>query len=237
MIPPPLIALAFIIGLATLLVAWSIMRDRTRYLARFQPLRHPGVSAEYLAGLSNFLEKLHDRRTNSAWPRRHDALSVLMFCLRTRAFSLGPSKPAARLIAEHLTLWAQLELLKPFIQQAILGERQRIAVSAILELPDTPERDRLMHFVNDIRQYRDGFARALSPSECRLYHELERTHYLLTLRKIHAVFDEHGYALGPRAVRRRFGALPPDVRRRPYRPPLRRRTGLGRPHRAGWRTL
>ncbi|HUO09575.1 MAG TPA: hypothetical protein VM008_14795 [Phycisphaerae bacterium] len=178
------------------LIVYLIAADRKRFLARFD--LSSWRDHHYLRRLPNFLQSMHDNHFRSAWPRRHNAVSSFIFCNRARRL-LRASSPASRhlFLRQHIALFALLELLKPYIDDFLLHERQRIVSARIVEMSDTVDRDRLAAYLDSIRLHRAKFYSSISIYDRKLIAAMVNRKFLPTLRIAHAVFQEHGFSLLP----------------------------------------
>jgi hypothetical protein len=178
------------------LVVYLVAADRKRFLAGFD--LSSWRDHQYLRRLPNFLQSLHDNRFRSAWPRRPNAVASFIFCTRARRL-LRASSPAIRrrFLRQHVTLYALLELLKPYIDDFLLHERQRIVSARIANMADTVDRDRLTAYLDSIRLHRAKFYSSITSYDRRLIVTMVNRKFLPTLKIAHAVFQEHGFSLLP----------------------------------------
>jgi len=86
-------------------------------------------------------------------------------------------------------------LLRPYIQDFVLHEQQRIVGERVIEMEDTADRDRLISFIDTVRSYRDGFYKSLTEWDRHTLGEMIDRKMIPTLRRAHAIFQEHGYSL------------------------------------------
>jgi hypothetical protein len=195
--------LPLLLGASLMLVVWVIAADRTRYLTRFD-LRH-WDEQYYLQALPNFLQALHDDNFTWAWPARLNAVSAAYFAYRVRPILRArPSMTHQAFLQQHLNLCAQLHILRPYIADALMAEQARIVMNRIMEMEDTADRDRLLGFVAQVRRYRTAFQESLTPFDRQNLAQMKCRDFIPTLRRIHAVCLEHGFALLPQfdALRR-----------------------------------
>ncbi len=177
-------------------VVYIVAADRKRFLAAFD--LPSWRDHQYLRRLPNFLQALHDHRFRSAWPRRHNAVSAWFFTRRAGRFLRNISSPMRRkFIRQHITLFALLELLKPYINDFLLHERQRIVSDRLASMADTVDRDRLATYLDSIRLHRAQFYSEITWYDRRIIVTMVNRKFMPTLKIAHAVFQEHGYSLLP----------------------------------------
>lgn len=190
-----IVLIASLMG-AFLLVAFLIAADKTRYLVSFDL----GLWRDkyYLRTLPNFLQALYDRRFKSPWPRKRNAVAAFFYRFRIRGvLRKHPFLARRNFVHHHLTLYALIEQLRPYIQDFFLQDQQRIVQNTLATMEDTLDRDRLVQFVEAARRHRESFIKSLTPyDQCILIHMIDRR-FMPTLRTAHAIFQEHGYSLMP----------------------------------------
>ncbi|MGN6368760.1 MAG: hypothetical protein ACTHN5_10910 [Phycisphaerae bacterium] len=177
-------------------VIYIVVADRKRFLAQFD--LPSWRDHQYLRRLPNFLQALHDHHFRSAWPRRHNAVSARLFSRRAGRF-LRNTSPAARrrFMRQHITLFALLEVLKPYIHDFLLHERQRIVAARLEGMSDTVDRDRLATYVDSIRLHRAQFYSKITAYDRRVILAMVNRRFMPKLKIAHAVFQEHGFSLLP----------------------------------------
>lgn len=175
-------------------VTFFIAADKRRFLAQFELSQWR--ENIYLRGLPNFLQALYDHRFNTPWPRRCHGLSASLFCFRTgRLLRKRPRSLRHAFLRQHVTLFGLLEILKPYLHDFILSEQQRIAGKRVAEMEDTADRDRLLNFIEAVRQHRERFHKALTEYDHRILIQVVERRLIATLRAAHSVFQEHGFSL------------------------------------------
>ena len=189
------------LGLAALLLLAGllllvIVADTTRWMVRFDLAGWR--ERQYIRMLPNFLQALYDRGLTSPWPRRMDAVSATLFQVRIRRILRErPMLVRRGFLRQHYTIWVVMASLRPFLDDSILAEQQRMAMEGVHRMADSADRDRLMHFVAAARTARAAFARSLAPADRQLLLDLRERDLLGTLKRAHAIFREHGYCLWP----------------------------------------
>jgi len=181
-------------GLA--LVGYVIAADRQRFLVRFdlKQWRH----SYYQRALPNFLQALHDNYYRTPWPAQCNAVAAMYFRLRTRRLlKKHPAHLRRAFLQQHITLFALLEILRPFLNDFVLSEQQRIAGERLLDMEDTIDRDKLIGFLDAARLHRNQFFRSLSEVDRETLATIINRRMLPTLRTMHAIYQEHGYSLMP----------------------------------------
>jgi hypothetical protein len=176
------------------LVVYVIASDKRRFLTRFDVSQWR--EGYYLRALPNFLQALHDHHFRTPWPTKPNALATAYFRYRARPL-LKKRSPALRraFLQQHITLFALLEVLQPYLDDFILNEQQRIAGARILEMEDTLDRDRLLGFLESARGHRASFFRSLTDYDRKTLAQIIDRRLIPTLRRAHAIFQEHGYSL------------------------------------------
>ena len=193
-------------------VVYIVAADRKRFLAGFD--LPSWRDHQYLRRLPNFLQALHDHRFRSAWPRRHNAVSAYFFAKRAGRYLRNTSSGMRRkFMQQHITLFALLELLKPYINDFLLHERQRIVSDRLIGMADTVDRDRLATYLDSIRLHRAQFYAAITWYDRRIIVAMVNQKFMPTLKMAHAVFQEHGYSLLPEfdTIRKWEGMDGPDL--------------------------
>ncbi len=173
---------------------YLIAADKKRFLAGMYLARWK--ENDYLRALPNFLQALHDNHFESAWPRRPNAVSAGF--LRFRANAFLSKKPAAlrrAFLQQHTVLFGLLHALSPFIRDFIQNEQQRIIADRILQMEDTIERDRLIAFLESLKEHRQFFYRGLTSFDRQTMGEIIDRRLMTNLRAAHAIFQEHGFCL------------------------------------------
>ena len=178
------------------LVAYIVAVDRKRFLARFD--LSSWRDHQYLRRLPNFLQALHDSHFRSAWPRRHNAVSAGLFTWRAGRHVRNAS-PAMRrkFMRQHIMLFGLLEVLKPYVNDFLLHERQRVVAERLVGMADTVDRDRLATYLDSIRLHRAQFYSGITLYDRRIILAMVNRKFMPTLKIAHAVFQEHGYSLLP----------------------------------------
>jgi len=175
-------------------VVYIIASDRQRFLARFE--LQQWRENYYLRALPNFLQSLHDHHFKTPWPRRPNAASSAFFRFRTRSLlRKRPRNLRNAFLTQHITLFSLLQILQPYLQDFILNEQQKIAGKCVAEMEDTQDRDRLLGFIESVRNYRECFHHTLTPHDHRVLVAIVERRLIGTLRAAHAIFQEHGYSL------------------------------------------
>jgi hypothetical protein len=181
-------------GLVT--VVYLIAADKQRFLARYD--LEQWREGYYLRALPNFLQALYDHRFPSAWPARRNAVSAAIFRLRARPLL---KKRAAFLrrafLRQHITLFALLENLRPYLRDFFLNEQQRIIAQRVVGMEDTVDRDRLIAYLEALRQERAAFSQSLTPVDRATLDAMADRNVIVKLKTAHAIFQEHGYSLLP----------------------------------------
>jgi hypothetical protein len=180
------------LGIALFVVA----ADRRRFLARFELSQWR--ESYYLRALPNFLQALHDHGYSTAWPRKVNAVSAAWFRFRTRR--LLKKQPATRrkaFLQQHITLFALLEVVRPYIDDYVMSEQVRIAGNKVLDMEDTIERDRLVLFLERAKAQREAFYQNLTRQDRQILAQMVARRLMPTLRMMHANYQEHGFVLLP----------------------------------------
>ena len=115
-----------------------------------------------------------------------------------------------------------------FIEDALLGEQLRLVYGHLREMADTAERDVLLTFAQRGAQRREAFQERLSGSDLARFETLQERRFFETLRRTHAIFQEHGFSLLPElsALREAEGLTGAELAQElPVLPPARRRRG------------
>ncbi len=190
------ICIALFLGLGGFLVFWLIAADSKRYLVRFDLATWH--EQEYLGALPNFLQALHDHNFNDPWPMHPNAVNGSYFAYRVRPIlKIRPSLRQRNFVFHHLGLEAIIQNLNPYIKDAIMAEQMRLAVHQVIKMEDTADRDRLLEFIDAVRDYRAAFEESLTEYDRALLAEMKARHFMETLRSTHAIFQEHGFTLLP----------------------------------------
>ena len=177
-------------------VVFIVAADGKRFLAGFD--LSSWRDHQYLRRLPNFLQALHDHRFRSAWPRRHNEVSAWFFTRRAGRYLRNTSSGMRRkFMRQHITLFALLEVLKPYIHDFLLHERQRIVAERLIKMGDTVDRDRLATYLDSIRLHRAQFYSRITAYDRRIILAMVNRKFMPTLKIAHAVFQEHGYSLLP----------------------------------------
>jgi hypothetical protein len=185
-----------LLGIAFCVVCFLIATDKSRFLAHFA--LHQWRETYYLRALPNFLQSLHDHHFSSAWPASHNALSAFFFARRAKPLlKHRPAHLRRALLQQHITLFALLEILRPFLDDYLHGEQQRIARRCVRQMEDTIERDRLLAFIDYLGQERASFHASRTPAERVTLELIDERSFIATLRVSHAIFQEHGFSLLP----------------------------------------
>jgi hypothetical protein len=180
----------------TVVIAYIVAADRKRFLAQFD--LPAWRDHHYLRRLPNFLQALHDNHFRSAWPRRHNAVSAGCFSQRAGKHLRNASAGVRRkFMRQHITLFGLLEVLKPYISDFLLHERQRIVSERLIGMSDTVDRDRLATYLDSIRLHRAQFYSGITAYDRRIIVTMVNRKFMPTLKIAHAVFQEHGYSLLP----------------------------------------
>jgi hypothetical protein len=211
----------FLLAAGVLLVVWVIASDRTRYLTRFD--RGRWREPYYLTALPNFLQALHDYNLPQAWPARLNAVSAAYFAYRVRPIlKAHPSMRREGFLRQHLNLYAQVHMLRPYINDALMGEELRILVGRVMEMEDSAERDdvlmgeelrilvgrvmemedsaerdQLLAFITEMRDYRAAFQATLTKYDRAVIARIRSRGFVPLLAQVHTVCLEHGYTLLP----------------------------------------
>jgi hypothetical protein len=181
---------------AAVFIVWIVAADKKRFLAGVDLANWR--DAFYLRLLPNFLASLHQHHFKSPWPSQCNAVASAWF-----RFRVGPVLQACphfarrHFLHHHLTLFALLEKLRPFIDDFILQEKQRILSACLLDMGDTADRDRLSSYLDGIRAARAAFARCLTIYDRGTLAVIVNRRFIARLRLSHAIFQEHGYSLVP----------------------------------------
>lgn len=188
--------LASCLGLGLAVVVYVIAADRTRFLTRFDlPQWREGY---YLRSLPNFLQALHDHHFTTAWPVHCNAVSAAFFRFRVRPLlQRKPRKLRRAFLQQHIILFGLREALRPYIQDFLLHQQQRIVGSRIVEMEDTLDREKLMEYLQNIGALRAAHQASLNNYDRHIMVEMAETQFMSTLRRAHAIFQEHGYTLLP----------------------------------------
>ena len=96
---------------------------------------------------------------------------------------------------QHITLFALLEQLRPYIDDFLLHERQRIIGERIIEMSDTVDRDRLAAYLDSIRLHRAQFYSTITAYDRGIMVTMINRRFIPTIKIAHAVFQEHGFSL------------------------------------------
>ena len=191
-------------GLA--IVIYIIAADKKRFLVRFDLAQWQ--EKRYLQSLPNFLQVLHDNHFRTPWPVARNCVSVGFFRFRVGLMRRRSSAIRRPFIEQHVLLFALLDIFKPFLQDFILNEQQRIVGMRVLEMEDTADRDRLMSFLEHTRAIRSQFFHSLTRPERNTLADMVERRFIPTLKIAHAIFQEHGYSLLPEFTQlREWGEL------------------------------
>jgi len=190
------------LGAGLAMVCYLIAADKRRFLVKFD-LRQ-WREAYYLRALPNFLQALHDNHFQSAWPARRNAVSASFFKWRMRPLLRKRSTSLRRaFLQQHITLFGLLETLAPFLRDYFLNEEQRIIGERIVQMEDTLDRDRLIAYLETVRQERKQFYRTLTADDRTTLSMIAERRIIWKFRTAHAVFQEHGFSLLPELTRLR----------------------------------
>lgn len=191
---PDLIGVLLLLGGGFLFVIYLIAADRQRFLTRFDV--NQWREGYYLRALPNFLQALHDNHFRTAWPSRCNAVSAAFFQMRTwPMLGRGPRKLRKAFLQQHITLFGLLEILRPYIHDFILHERQRIVGNCCIDMEDTLDRERLINYLEELRAHRDNFKTSLTHYDRQIMVDMLERQIIPTLRRTHAMFQEHGFSL------------------------------------------
>jgi len=174
-------------------VIYIIASDKTRFLAGFDLASWREY--QYLRRLPNFLQALHDRRFRSAWPWRPNAVSCVLFRYRTGRVVRASSPQRRKFMQQHIALFALMEQLRPYIEDFLLHERERIVTERLIDMTDTMDRDRLAAYLDSIRTHRAAFYKSITPHDRLMIVTMIERRFMPTLKMAHAVFQEHGFSL------------------------------------------
>ncbi len=107
---------------------------------------------------------------------------------------------------QHITLYALLENLRPFIRDFVLNQQIRLVGERIVSMEDTIDRDRLIAFLEEARAERARFFATLTELDRTILAQIIDRKFMPTLKTVHAIFQEHGYTLLPELTQlRRWG--------------------------------
>jgi len=177
-------------------VIYIIAADRLRFLARFD--LDQWRENYYLRALPNFLQTLHDNHFTSPFPRAKNAVATAYFQFRVAQLTRKRSRTFRRVfMQQHIILFGLLEVLRPYLHDFILNERQKIIGERVITMEDTLDRDRLISFLDSARSYRATFLGALNDYDRKILLAMVDRKLISTLRRAHAIFQEHGYSLLP----------------------------------------
>jgi len=190
------------LGLGLAVISYLIAADKQRFLVRFD-LRQWRESY-YLRALPNFLQALHDHHFESAWPSRRNAVATSFFKWRVRPMLKKRSASLRRaFLQQHITLFALLENLGPYLRDFFLNEQQRIIGERVVEMEDTLDRDRLIAYLDAVRMERKRFYATLTGEDRATLSVMAERRIIWKLRTAHAIFQEHGFSLLPELTRLR----------------------------------
>jgi len=189
----PVVLFAFLfVGLA--FVLYIIAADEKRFLAGFD--LKMWRDGEYLRALPNFLQALHDNHFETPWPRRVNAVSARFMKFRANAFLRRRPKPQRHaFLHQHIILFGLMRTLGPFVRDFIHNEQQRIIADRILQMEDTIERDRLIAYLESLKEHRQSFFAGMSSFDRQTMAEIIDRRFMTNVRTAHAIFQEHGYSL------------------------------------------
>jgi hypothetical protein len=193
----PFLALILMLLSAGMIVLFFIIAaDKKRYLVRYD-LAH-WRDAYYLRALPNFLQALHDARFPHPWPGALNAVAASLFRFRARPIlNARPALARRNFLRHHLAFQALIEIHRPFIDDALLGEHVRIVNLHLPSMEDTADRDRLAAFAQRAAEIRAAFHKSLGNYDRALLAQLRRRRFFAILRMAHAIFQEHGFSLMP----------------------------------------
>jgi hypothetical protein len=189
----PLLLFVFLFG-GLFFVLYVIAADEKRFLAGFDLTMWR--DGEYLRALPNFLQALHDNHFETPWPRRPNAVSASFLRFRVNAFlSRRPKAQRHAFLHQHIILFGLLRNLGPFIRDFIQNEQQRIVADRVVQMEDTIERDRLIAFLESLKEHRRSFYSTMTAFDRQTLAEIIDRRLMNNLRIAHAIFQEHGYSL------------------------------------------
>src|SRR4051812_41451932 len=120
MVPSAVIWLILFLTAGLGVVVYLIAADRQRFLTRFEL----GLWREsyYLRALPNFLQALHDNHFATPWPAQCNAVAALVFRLQAgRLLKKQPKNLRQAFLQQHITLFALMDVLRPFLQDFVLS--------------------------------------------------------------------------------------------------------------------
>ena len=192
------------LGVGLVVVVYVIAADKTRFLTRFD--LQQWREGYYLRSLPNILQALHDNHFKTAWPVNCNALSAAFFRFRVGPLlKRKPRKLRRAFLQQHIILFGLREVLRPYIQDFMLNQQQRIVGSRIVEMEDTADRERLVEYLHNIGAIREAFHASLTSYDRHILVEMAERQFMATLRRAHAIFQEHGYTLLPELSELRDG--------------------------------
>jgi hypothetical protein len=185
-----------IVFVAVMAMVLIVAFDRRRFLTQVD-LRH-WKNRLYLMLLPNFLQTLYSRNLRSPWPVRDDEISATFFVLRaSRALPPVSRSVQRQFMRCHIHLFALMNRVGPFLQDALLGELQKLAKRQMANVVNSWDYERLSDGVIRIAVLRKSFQDRLDLVDKALAVQIQQTGVLRQLRQVHAIFSEHGYSLLP----------------------------------------
>lgn len=152
----------------------------------------------YAGLLPNFLEGLYTRNVTTPWPIARNKIATVLFYFRTRSVLKSTPVQIRRQFHNcHIHLYSLLHMIKPFINDAIHGELQKIASSRVADMLDSLDRERLLQGLKRIAEIRTAFQNGLTAFDRALQEQLLERQIFRQLKSLHAIFSEHGYTLIP----------------------------------------
>jgi len=146
---------------------------------------------EYVRQLPNLLKQLHDAGFGSPWPAQPTALAALKFRRRLWRELKGALPDAARLVQQHLSLWAFVQLHRDEMGQMIRRRQIGRARALLAETPDAGVRARVVALLNECREAEICAAKSAPPAASTV----DTVEWLERLRRFDVLLREHGYGV------------------------------------------
>lgn len=146
---------------------------------------------EYVRNFPNLLKCFYDAGYATPWPSRPTAFSAYRFRRKAAAILKGAFPHSKRLVQQHMSLWAFVQLHRDELQQAIRNRQIQRARLILAEALEANIRGRLVAFVNQCNDANALAARKSPPPASTA----DNAGWLDRLRAFDILLREHGYQI------------------------------------------
>lgn len=146
---------------------------------------------DYVRNLPNFLKHLYDAGFVSPWPGRPTALSAWAFRRKLQQVLTGALPDCQRLIQQHLSLWAFVQLHHDELHQVIQKRQMRRARRILADSLDTRVRTTVLAFLNQCKKSAALAAKRCPPPASTV----DTLPWFTRLQDFDVLLREHGYRI------------------------------------------